>query len=146
MYFYYWPIQHPPSPDICGPPLQRSYPWKWERFNETWLARFCNCVWKCKLPLWKWCNGLHQWMLMEFIPPYSPFLNPVEESLSAWRWKINSHWPQDQMYCWNGCHSRRLQRWLQHVRRCVMPKKISGQTNRSDVTFNEMDAVFSVEL
>ncbi|KAL7868414.1 hypothetical protein SRHO_G00097980 [Serrasalmus rhombeus] len=36
-------------------------------------------------------------MLMEFLPPYSPFLNPFEEFLSAWRWKVYNRQPHTQM-------------------------------------------------
>ncbi|XP_057198986.1 40S ribosomal protein S24 isoform X2 [Triplophysa rosa] len=27
-------------------------------------------------------------MVMVFLPPYSPFLNPIEEYFSAWRWRV----------------------------------------------------------
>ena len=30
---------------------------------------------------------------VQYLPPYSPFLNPIEEIFSAWRWKV---------YCMNG--------------------------------------------
>ncbi|XP_023119563.2 uncharacterized protein LOC111564304 [Amphiprion ocellaris] len=39
-------------------------------------------------------NIIRQWfathnrMLMEFLSPYSPFLNPIEEFFSPWRWKM----------------------------------------------------------
>ena len=31
-----------------------------------------------------------------FLPPYSPFLNPIEEFFSAWRWKVYDHNPYTQ--------------------------------------------------
>lgn len=34
---------------------------------------------------------------MEFFPPYSPFLNPIEEFFSAWRWKVYDRQPHTQM-------------------------------------------------
>ena len=43
-------------------------------------------------------NIIRQWfathnrMLMEFLTPY-PFLNPIEESFSAWRWKVYDRQP-----------------------------------------------------
>ncbi|XP_044052938.1 uncharacterized protein LOC122876529 [Siniperca chuatsi] len=48
-------------------------------------------------------NIIRQWfaahdrMLMEFLPPYSPFLNPIEEFFSAWRWKVYDCQPHTQM-------------------------------------------------
>ena len=32
-----------------------------------------------------------------YLPPYSPFLNPIEELFSAWRWKVYERNPQDQV-------------------------------------------------
>ncbi len=48
-------------------------------------------------------NIIRQWfaahnrMLMEFLSPYSPFLNPIEEFFSAWRWKVYDRQPHTQM-------------------------------------------------
>ncbi|KAL7830863.1 hypothetical protein SRHO_G00303650 [Serrasalmus rhombeus] len=48
-------------------------------------------------------NIIRQWFathsrtLMEFLPLYSPFLNPIEEFLSAWRWKVYNRQPHTQM-------------------------------------------------
>ncbi|XP_023817458.1 uncharacterized protein LOC110016218 isoform X1 [Oryzias latipes] len=48
-------------------------------------------------------NIIRQWftahnrMRMEFISPYSPFLNPIEEFFSAWRWKVYDRQPHTQM-------------------------------------------------
>lgn len=55
---HYWPIQHPASPDVLGHPLQRSYPLEWERFEQTWLAKFCNCVGYYEHPPCKCHQGL----------------------------------------------------------------------------------------
>ena len=30
----------------------------------------------------------HPHFLVVYLPPYSPFLNPIEEFFSAWRWKV----------------------------------------------------------
>lgn len=32
-----------------------------------------------------------------FLPPYSPFLNPIEEFFSAWRWKVYERNPQGRV-------------------------------------------------
>lgn len=34
---------------------------------------------------------------MQLLPAYSPFLNPIEEIFSAWRWKFYDHHPYEQM-------------------------------------------------
>ena len=33
---------------------------------------------------------------MEFLTAYSPFLNPIEEFFSAWRWKVYDRQPHTQ--------------------------------------------------
>ena len=39
----------------------------------------------------------HPRMMMLFLPAYSPMLNPIEEFLPCWRWKVYDHRPYDQM-------------------------------------------------
>ena len=39
----------------------------------------------------------HPRMVSLFLPPYPPFLNPIEELFSSWRWKVYDHHPHDQM-------------------------------------------------
>ncbi|XP_019213444.1 uncharacterized protein LOC102077558 [Oreochromis niloticus] len=39
----------------------------------------------------------HDRILVEYLPPYSPFLNPIEEFFSAWRWKVYDRHPHEQM-------------------------------------------------
>ncbi len=38
----------------------------------------------------------HERITVEFLPPYSPFINPIEEFFSVWR-KVCDNRPQDQM-------------------------------------------------
>lgn len=66
-------------------------------------------------------------MLMEFLPPYSPFLNPIEEFFSAWRWKVYDHRPHNQLSLLDamnaGCGDITVedcQGWLRHARRLVV--------------------------
>ncbi len=40
----------------------------------------------------------HEMIILEFPPPYSPFLNPIEEYFSALRWKVYNHQSQNQMF------------------------------------------------
>ncbi|XP_048019756.1 transcription termination factor Rho-like [Megalobrama amblycephala] len=39
----------------------------------------------------------HPQFRMVFLPPYSPFLNPIEEFFSSWRWKVHDRNPYNQM-------------------------------------------------
>ena len=38
----------------------------------------------------------HPRMVMVFLPPYSPFLNPIEELFSAWMWRVYKHQTKNQ--------------------------------------------------
>ncbi|XP_054592207.1 uncharacterized protein [Nothobranchius furzeri] len=46
---------------------------------------------------------MHEWFQdhphfsVLYLPPYSPFLNPIEEFFSAWRWKVYEKNPQSQV-------------------------------------------------
>ncbi len=42
-------------------------------------------------------GAAHERITVEFLPPYSPFINPIEEFFSVWRWKVCDNRPQDQM-------------------------------------------------
>ena len=47
-----------------------------------------------------WSGTVSQTMLtLQFctLPPYSPFLNPIEEFFSAWRWKVYDRQPHARM-------------------------------------------------
>lgn len=92
------------------------------------------------------CTNGCWWSLFHHI---LPFLNPVEESLSAWRWKVYDHWPprSNVSACCNGCclwwlHSRRLQRRLKHVRR-FFPWKYRVWPNKQNTVFS-VEYSFSV--
>ncbi|KAI2667282.1 Insertion element IS630 uncharacterized 39 kDa protein [Labeo rohita] len=66
----------------------------------------------------------HPRMLMEFLPPYSPFLNPIEEFFSAWRWRVYEHQAQDQRALLHAMDAAceditgdQCRGWLRHSRR-----------------------------
>uniref|UniRef100_A0A1A7W7E2 Tc1-like transposase DDE domain-containing protein n=2 Tax=Iconisemion striatum TaxID=60296 RepID=A0A1A7W7E2_9TELE len=42
-----------------------------------------------------WDND-HPRFSVLYLPPYSPFLNPIEEFFSAWKWKVYERNPQSQ--------------------------------------------------
>ncbi|XP_015807069.2 insertion element IS630 uncharacterized 39 kDa protein-like [Nothobranchius furzeri] len=44
----------------------------------------------------KWLTG-HPRFLVVYLPPYSPFLNPIEEFFSAWRRKVYDRQPQTRI-------------------------------------------------
>ncbi|KAJ4940174.1 hypothetical protein JOQ06_026483 [Pogonophryne albipinna] len=81
----------------------------------------------------------HPHMAMEFLPPYSPFLNPIEEFFSAWRWKVYDHHPHDRMPLLDamnaGCRdisAESCQGWCRHARR-YFPRCLAREDMRCDV-------------
>ncbi|KAJ8332376.1 hypothetical protein SKAU_G00425490 [Synaphobranchus kaupii] len=59
-----------------------------------------------------------------FLPPYSPFLNPIEELFSAWRWKVYDRNPHERMTLLQAMeeacgdiHADACQGWIRHARR-----------------------------
>ncbi|RXN10951.1 hypothetical protein ROHU_010722 [Labeo rohita] len=63
-------------------------------------------------------------IMMQFLPAYSPFLNPIEEFFSAWRWKVYDHRPYEQMPLLEAMNAGCLaigaedcQGWIRHARR-----------------------------
>lgn len=86
--------------------------------------------------------AVHQRMLMVFLPPYSPFLNPIEEFFSAWRWKVYDHRPHNQMSllaamdaACDGITAEHCRGWLRHARR-FFPRCIARENLRCDVDEN----------
>ncbi len=88
---YPWPLQHRPSdhpthtlipPDQVDGPEQLRYVVIWDNvsFHRAALVR-------------NWFTA-HPCFLVVYLPPYSPFLNPIEEFFSAWRWKVYDWNPQ----------------------------------------------------
>lgn len=93
-------------------------------------------------------NTIRQWfavhyrMLMEFLPPYCSFLNPVEEFYSAWRWKVYGHRPQTQMTqlaamdaACEDITADACRGWIRHLKR-FFPRCIAREDIRCDVDEN----------
>ncbi|XP_026011181.1 uncharacterized protein LOC113014096 isoform X1 [Astatotilapia calliptera] len=85
---------------------------------------------------------VHPRLVSLFLPPYSPFLNPIEEFFSAWRWKVYDHQPHDQMSLLEAMDagSRDItvddcQGWIRHTRR-FYPRCIDLADIRCDVDEN----------
>ncbi|XP_019211684.1 uncharacterized protein LOC109200538 isoform X2 [Oreochromis niloticus] len=58
------------------------------------------------------------------LPPYSPFLNPIEEFFSAWRWKVYDRHPHQQVALLQAMEEAcgdidqaSCQTWIRHSRR-----------------------------
>ena len=59
-----------------------------------------------------------------YLPPYSPFLNPIEELFSTWRWKVYDRHPHEQVTllqamdeACNTITADQCQAWIRHARR-----------------------------
>jgi len=50
------------------------YPWKWERCRRASPTKNCHYMGQCSLLSW---FTTHPRIVMVFLPPYSPFLNPI---------------------------------------------------------------------
>lgn len=84
----------------------------------------------------------HRRMLIEFLPPYSPFLNPIEEFFSAWRWKVYDHQPHTRMTllaamdaACEDISADACRGWIRHSRR-FFPRCIARQNICCDVDEN----------
>ncbi|XP_062322268.1 uncharacterized protein LOC134023930 [Osmerus eperlanus] len=88
---------------------------------------------------------IHNWFtnhprfLVLPLPPYSPFLNAIEEFFSAWRWKVYERNPQAQMpliqameeACGN-IAPEAFQGWIRHTRR-YFPRCLARENIACDV-------------
>ena len=84
----------------------------------------------------------HPRMLIEFLPPYSPFLNPIEEFFSAWRWKVYDCQPHTQMTLLAAMDAAceditvdACRGWIRHSKR-FFPRYIARENIRCDVDEN----------
>ncbi|KAL3976810.1 potassium voltage-gated channel Shaker-related subfamily A, beta member 1 [Sarotherodon galilaeus] len=93
-------------------------------------------------PLIRGWFATHPRMVMGFLPPYSPFLNPIEEFFSAWRWRVYEHHAQDQPSLLHAMDAAcdditgdQCRGWLRHARR-FFPRCIARESIRCDVDEN----------
>ncbi|TWW80190.1 hypothetical protein D4764_01G0000050 [Takifugu flavidus] len=84
----------------------------------------------------------HNRMVMEFLPPYSPFLNPIEEFFSAWRWKVYDREPHTQVTLLAAMDAAcqditadSCRAWIRHARR-YYPRCLAREDIRCDVDEN----------
>lgn len=81
----------------------------------------------------------HDRILVEYLPPYSPFLNPIEEFFSSWRWKVYDRHPHTQMAllvamnaACDDITAESCRGWIRHSRR-YFPCCIARDDIRCDV-------------
>ncbi len=80
--------------------LYMTHPWWWEGPFRDDLTKYVVICYNVRF---HHSHTIRQWfaiyyrMLMEFLPHYSPFLNPIEEFYSAWRWKVYERQPHTLM-------------------------------------------------
>ncbi|KAJ8257698.1 hypothetical protein GJAV_G00188730, partial [Gymnothorax javanicus] len=77
----------------------------------------------------------HPEMIVQFLPAYSPFLNPIVEFFSAWRWRAYDHQPYDRVPLLDAMRAAAqdisaedCQGWIRHSKRffpqCIAREKI----------------------
>ena len=81
-------------------------------------------------------------MLVEYLPAYSAFLNPMKEFFSAWRWKVYDRCPRAQMAllaamdaACDNITAESCRGWIHHSRRYI-PRCIARDGIRCDVDEN----------
>ena len=84
----------------------------------------------------------HPRMLMVLLSPYSPFLNPIEEFFSAWRWRVYEHRALNQRSLLQAMDAAcvdvtadQCRGWLRHAR-WFPPCCIARENIRCDVDEN----------
>ncbi len=146
-----WPIQHRlPSPVFRR--LARKTCARGRKGTGGRPINICDHMGQCGIPPFPCSHSLvdaHPRMMSLLVAPYSPFLNPIEEFFSAWRWKVFDHRPQDQMSLLDAMDAtcqditaEHCQGWIRHTKRFfqdALPEKISdvmwmrtcGQTQKT---------------
>lgn len=108
---------------------------------RTFVISWDNVAFHHSQAITSWFED-HPRLVSLFLPPYSPFLNPIEEFFSAWRWKVYDHQPHDQMSLLEamdaGCRDITVhdcQGWIRHAKR-FYPRCIALDDIRCDVDEN----------
>ncbi|XP_036933440.1 insertion element IS630 uncharacterized 39 kDa protein-like [Acanthopagrus latus] len=82
-----------------------------------------NVSFHCSAQVHNWFQQNPQFSVL-YLPPYSPFLNPIEEFFSTWRWKVYDLQPQAQVplieateEAFDLIDAIAIQGWVRHARR-----------------------------
>lgn len=97
---YPWPLQHRPSDHIPWHPTQHTHSTRsgrWPRAAQVRCHLGQRTVSFYRAALVRNWFTAHPRFLVVYLPPYSPFLNPIEELFSAWRWKVYNQNPQTRV-------------------------------------------------
>ncbi len=85
-----------------------------------------------------WFNQ-HRQFTVQYITPYSSFLNPIEEFFSAWRWKVYDLRPYVQMgliqameEACDQIETASIQGWIRHSKR-FFPRCLANSNIACDV-------------
>ncbi len=81
----------------------------------------------------------HPHFSVVYLPPYSPFLNPIEDSFSTWRWKVYDRHPYVNMTLLQAIEeacgdidAASIQGWIRHSRR-FFPRCLARENIACDV-------------
>lgn len=77
-----------------------------------------------------------------YLPPYSPFLNPIEEFFSAWSWKVYVRQPLERATllqamddAYDDISVDQCQAWIRHAKR-FFPRCLNNDNIHCDVDEN----------
>lgn len=141
-----WTIQHSPYSPISGQTPQHSHTsraYEWCRPSRTRYVVVWDVSFHRAAPVQ---NGFadHPPFLAQYLPPYSPFLNPIEELFSAWRWKVYDRQPFVRMPLVQAMEEAcdeidvgAIQGWIRHSRR-FFPRCLA----RGDITCDVEEALW----
>ncbi|XDV47331.1 hypothetical protein PO909_016999 [Leuciscus waleckii] len=92
-----------------------------------------------RAPLVRDCFNNHNHFTLLYLPPYSPFLNAIEEFFSAWRWKVYDRQPHACMTLLQAMEEAcgdievgSIQGWIRHTRR-YFPRCLAREDIACDV-------------
>ena len=84
----------------------------------------------------------HPRFMTLYLPPYSPFLNPIEESFSAWGWKVYDRHPLERATLLQAMDDAcddinvdQCQAWIRHAKR-FFPRCLNNENIHCDVDEN----------
>ncbi len=133
-----WTIQHRPYSHISGQTSQHSRMNDADHQRNRYVVVWDNVSFHRAAPVQNWFAD-HPTFLVQYLPPYSPFLNPIEEFFSAWRWKVYDRQPFVRMPLVQAMEEAcdeidvgAIQGWIRHSRR-FFPRCLAREDIACDV-------------
>ncbi|XP_060715042.1 uncharacterized protein LOC132838616 isoform X2 [Tachysurus vachellii] len=106
--------------------------------RNRYVVVWDNVTFHCAAPVQNWFAD-HPTFLVQYLPPYSPFLNQIEEFFSAWRWKVYDRQPFVRMPLVQAMEEAcdeidvgAIQGWIRHSRR-FFPRCLAREDIACDV-------------